>query len=345
MSIIRFFRDVICAPYSIPIGIINYKFKTLGMCSETSKKELDIREKTDHDVSYSGSVGHTRDDLTSASTYNVFNQAIQDILIDASNIERQTVNTDSTVTISCPDFISSEGDGTTGPEYTTWLKDQGEKKMGNDGRMYDIQIFGCCPSIIQNSTITVIKFDNITENDYERIYNEIELHIQNTLTETGSDTPSSTDMSVLSGMYIKNLLIQSIRSQIENYTNQTVNIDLTMDYTDRYGRCSYDYDENGYLMVQETSCGRECFPPIGELECCGKPKVLEQTVTIETLTKNIIETSMTLIMDNRNTVDSDTTVTVNRITNYRVIVVSILWNVIIIFILFKIFGMFLRRIN
>ena len=347
MSIIRFFRDVICAPYSIPIGIINYKFKTLGMCSETSKKELDIKDTTDYDVSYSGSVGHTRDDLTSASTYSVFNQAIQDILIDASNIERQTVNTDSTVTISCPEFISSEGegDGTTGAEYTLWLKSQGENKMGNDGIMYDLQMFGCCPSIIQNTTIAVIKFDNITEDHYERIYNELELHIENTLTETGSETPSSTDMSVLSGMSIRNLLIQSIRSQIENYTNQTVNVDLIMDYTDRYGRCSYDYDENGYLMVQATSCGGECGPEIGPQKCCGRGKVLEQTVTIETLTKNIIETSMTLIMDNSNTIDSDTTVTVNRITNYRVIVVSILWNVIIIFILFKIFGMFLRRIN
>ena len=67
--------------------------------------------------------------------------------------------------------------------------------------------------------------------------------------------------------------------------------------------------------------------------------------TVEILTKNIIDTSMSLVMRNMNTVDSKTSVTVNRITNYRVIVVSLLLNVIIIFLLFKLFGMFLRRIN
>jgi hypothetical protein len=335
MGIGRFFRDVICAPYSIPIGLINYNVRTLGICSETSKKELDIRETTDHDVVYSGALENSAEDLTSKSDYSVLNQAIQNILTDASNKETRVVSAESTVTVNCPLVLPPEEDPY--GEYTKLLRDIGEKKMGDDGKMYELQMFGCCPDVNQTTNITVITFDNITEEHYESIYNELDLHIENTLTETGSDTPSNMDMSVLSGMYIKNVLKQSIKSQIENQTNQNVNVNLTMDYTDRYGRCAYDYDDNGYLIVGKTSCNRGL--------CGGKSKVLKQTVDIEILTKNIIETSMKLIMTNKNTIDSETTVTVNRITNYRVIVVSLLWNIIILFLLFKLFGMFLRRIN
>ena len=77
----------------------------------------------------------------------------------------------------------------------------------------------------------------------------------------------------------------------------------------------------------------------------GNPKVIKQIIEIEALSRNIINTSMGLVMENINKVDSKTDVTVNRITNYRVIVVSLLWNIIVIFILMKLFGMFLRRIN
>ena len=334
MSIGRFFRDVICAPYSIPIGLINYNVKTLGMCSKTSKKELDIMESTEHDVSYSGSVGHSGEDITSKSDYLVLNQAIQNILTDASNKETRNVSAESTTTVDCLFSLEEDPD----EEYISVLEDISEKKIGNDGRTYDLAVFQCCPTVQQTTNITVITFDNITEEHYESIYNELDLHIENTLTETGSDTPSNMDMSVLSGMYIKSVLKQSIKSQIENQTNQNVNVNLTMDYTDRYGRCVYDYDENGYLIVEESSCNDDG-------QCIGKSKVLKQTVDIEILTKNIIDTSMKLIMTNKNKIDSKTTVTVNRITNYRVIVVSLLWNVIILFLLFKLFGMFLRRIN
>ena len=42
MGFVDFLKDVICAPYSIPIGLINNK-KTLRMCSKTTKKELKLQ--------------------------------------------------------------------------------------------------------------------------------------------------------------------------------------------------------------------------------------------------------------------------------------------------------------
>ena len=323
MSIGRFFRDVICAPYSIPIGLINYNVKTLGMCSKTEKKELDIKETTDHNKVYSSGVGSAREDLTSMTDFSVVNKAVQDILTDAANFETRTVITDTTFNKRCPPVLPLEDD----PEadYTRWLYDLETKKVGDDGKIYELPLFGCCPDVEQTTNITIITFDNITEDHYEQIYNELELHVENSLTETGSDNPSNVDMSVLSSLNIKNVLKQQVRSEIKNQTDQNINVNLTLDYTDRYGRCEYEMDENGRWWA--------------------KNKILKQTIDIEVLTKNIINSSMKLVMKNVNTVYSKTETTVNRITNHRIIVVSLLWNVIVLFLLSKLFGTVLRKIN
>jgi hypothetical protein len=336
MTIGRFFRDVICAPYSIPIGLINYNVQTLGICSETVKKELDIKESTEHDVLYSGSVGNVRPDLSSLSEYSVLNQAIQNILTKASNRSSKSAVANTTFNRRCSPILPLEEDPDA--SYTVDLQEnKTEKRIGTDGKLYELQTFGCCPVVEQTTNITFITFDNISEEDYENIYNEIDLHVENKLSETGSSNPSSSRMSVLSKMDIKNILKQNIKSQIDNVSNQVVEVSMEIDYTDRYQRCEYDFDENGYLMVDKTNCNNGL--------CSGNPKVIKQIIEIEALSKNIINTSMGLVMENINKVDSKTDVTVNRITNYRVIVVSLLWNIIVIFILMKLFGMFLRRIN
>ena len=323
MGIGRFFRDVICAPYSIPIGLINYNVKTLGMCSETTKKELDIKDATEHDKVYTGETGTAREDITSMSDYSVLNQAIQDILTDAANFETRTIIATTAFNKKCPPILSLEDDPNA--DYTRWLYNLGTTKLGNDGKLYELPLFGCCPDVEQTTNITVITFDNITEDHYEQIYNEIEMHVENSLTETGAERSANVNMSVLSSMNIKNVLKQQVRNEIKNQTDQNINVDLTLDYTDRYGRCEYEMDQHGKWW--------------------SKNKLLKQTIDIEVLTKNIINTSMKLVMKNINTVDSKTSTTVNRITNHRIIVVSLLWDVIVIFLLFKLFGAFLRKIN
>ena len=120
-------------------------------------------------------------------------------------------------------------------------------------------------------------------------------------------------------------MIKQVKNEIKNQTDQNINVNLTLDYTDRYGRCEYEMDENGRWWA--------------------KNKILKQTIDIEVLTKNIINSSMKMVMKNVNTVDSKTETTVNRITNHRIIVVSLLWNVIVIFLLSKLFGALLRKIN
>ena len=90
MGIGEFIIDVICAPYSIPIGLINSK-KTLSMCGKTTKKELKLEETTTMSKAYKGRVGTQTEDVSSNTDYSVLNLAIQDILRRNQNITTHNI--------------------------------------------------------------------------------------------------------------------------------------------------------------------------------------------------------------------------------------------------------------
>ena len=52
MKVGRIFKEVFCAPYSIPIGLINYKVQTLGMCSDVRSEKLEGDLDDTHDSLY-----------------------------------------------------------------------------------------------------------------------------------------------------------------------------------------------------------------------------------------------------------------------------------------------------
>ena len=57
MGFVDFLKDVVCAPYSIPIGLINNK-KPLRMCSKTTKKELKLQDTSSRSKSYKEELEH-----------------------------------------------------------------------------------------------------------------------------------------------------------------------------------------------------------------------------------------------------------------------------------------------
>ena len=63
-------------------------------------------------------------------------------------------------------------------------------------------------------------YENATFDDYESIFNEIEINIENTLNEQGSDRPSNTRIGVLSSNVVKSQLIANIQEKITSTTNQ-----------------------------------------------------------------------------------------------------------------------------
>ena len=324
MGIVDFLRDVVCAPYSIPIGLINNR-RPLGMCSKTTKKELKLQETSSASKGYQGRIGTQRSDCSSFTEYEVLNAAIHNILRRNENISQQSVSASQQSTISCPLVVPLEDDprGT----YDRKLKSTIETKIteNKDKQKIELQSFDCCPVVDQNITINVSTWENITETDIQDIYNEIELNMENTVMEQGGEAVPGTHASVLSKMGIENVLIQKIDEIIKNTSSQNVNISQSLNYIDRYQRCEHFMDEDGLWWF--------------------KPKKLNQSITIDVLSKNIIESTNRLIMNNESKMDSKTTVVINRITNYRVIVCSLLLNIVICYIIIKMFMKFLERMN
>ena len=329
-GIIRFIRDVICAPYSIPIGLIN-KEKPLDMCGITSKKELDIKEVSTSDRAYAGSIGTEREDVSSMTNYYVLSQAIQDILRKNQNIDSKEIEATNIANVTCPLVVPLEEDPNA--VYDRRLRKITTEKIGRNGKSYELPVFnnssadmgGCCPVVDQTTNIRVSSWNESIERDTEEIYNEIDLHIQNNLIEQGSEEASDTEVSVLSSLEIRSVLKQKIREIIRNTSQQNVTISQGLNYTDRYGRCEHVMDRDGKWWYQ--------------------PKTLQQSIDIDVLSRNIIESTNRLIMKNKHKIDAETTVVVQRITNYRVIVASLLLNIAVCYMIYKLFALFLERIN
>ena len=321
-GIVRFVRDVICAPYSIPIGLINKK-KPLDMCGVTSKKELDIHETSTGNIGYSGSIGTVKEDVSSITKYNVLNQAIQDVLRRNSNIINMDINTENTANISCPLTVPLSEDPTMA--YNTRIRNIKTKKVNKDGSIAELPVFGCCPRPYQLSSIKVYKENSNIEKDVEDIFNEIDLHIQNNLTEQGSEETTNAEVNVLSSVEIQSILKQKIRENITNTINQNVRVSQGLNYKDRYQRCEYYMDTNGNWYADS--------------------KILKQLIDIDILSRNIIESTNSLVFNNKNKIDASTSVVVKRLTNYRVIVASLLLNIAVCYILYKCFAVLLDNIN
>ena len=356
MGIGRFFRDVVCAPYSIPIGIINSNGKPLGMCSESKTVTLDLNEEENNSGIHKHKIGTQKQDIISSSELNILNQTIQNILMDthnlstiqvsgklSANVKSWTEDEDGKITM----VLSEEEDPL--HEYTTYIQGYKTEKMGDDGNIYAVFEFGCHPTAQQVQNIQTYQINSISNDTFEQIYNEIQTSIENTTIETGSDIPSSTFTSILSENTTKSLLRQNIDSMIVNLSDQRVNASLNLDYIDRYGRCIYNFNDINQLIVSKNRCRlketSDNLPNYIYGICLGGSNILKQSLNVEIISKNIIDISIGTIMKNVNNIDSKTEVTINRITNHRIIVVSLLFNVIIIYLVFKMFGMFLRGIN
>ncbi len=334
-----FIQSVICAPYSIPIGIINSK-KTLGVCSETINQDLEVKDISDTNRVYSGNIGTVDEGVNTSSHYDVLVQNVNNILRKHKQTSSVNVNAHTMANINCRIGITEPID----PAYHNFLTgartDRGvhesidcwnkyedthncrhrftKKYKDSNGRVHKVPVYGCCPSVDQKTTIDVETYEGASYNDYQEIANEIDLYVNNTLNVQGSDEPSNTQLNVGSSNEVRNQLIVNIEEKITNATQQNLNISQSLDYTDRYGMCHQ-------VMGQD-----------GRVRSVGKR--LKQSIDIDILSKNIINSSIKILMKNDVSVKSTTDVTLQRITNYRVIVCSLLSNVVCLYLLFKMFS-------
>jgi len=359
MKIGQFFKEVVCAPYSIPIGLINYKVQTLGMCSKVSSELIEEDTKDTHNSLYKDRSEIESSDIISSSQVAILNQGIQNILAETSNLDTVTVSSEAVANVSAW-TVDDKGEVVTilplsedpNNEYTEYIYNYKNEKLGEDGNIYLVNEFGCTPTVEQTQTIKIYSLDSISIESFEEILSEIVSSIENTMTETGSETPSTTYTSVLTDNKIKSMLKQKIDTEMTNISKQTVSSNLQLDYIDRYGKCVYDYTDKG--LLKSNSGGNYClirenynneYPRHIYGICRGSSNILKQTVNIEIISKNIIDISIGMILDNKNNVQTTNKVTINRVTNHRVIVVSLLFNVIILYLLYKLFSVFINSIN
>lgn len=358
MTIGKFFKDVFCAPYSLPIGIINYKVATIGFCSKTKSESIELSEIDNHSSLYKDKAEIEQQDIISSSQLAILNQGIQDILSETYNLNTQTIS--SSVSATVKSFtIDDDGEVTTilsqsedpNNEYLQFIRNYKTEKLGDDGNIYLIKEFGCTPPTIdQVQEINVYSISELNYTSFERIISEVSASIENTFAETDSDIPSSTYTSVLTDNRIKNMIKQKIDSMITNISSQTINTELELEYIDRYGKCIYDYTEKGLLKTNtdKHTCNLQRdldIPDYIHGVCTGTPNKLKQSVNIEVISKNIIDITIGLVLETTNNVDTESKVKINRVTNHRAIVVSLLFNVIFIYLLFKLFSLFLKSIN
>ena len=257
MTIGKFFKDVFCAPYSLPIGIINYKVATVGFCSKTTSESIEINEIDNHSSLYKDKSEIEKQDIISSSQFAILNQGIQDILAETYNLNTQTITSNVAATVKA--FTTDDnGEVTTilpqsedpNNEYLQFIRNYKTEKLGDDGNIYLIKEFGCTPPTVdQVQEINIYSTSEISITNFERIISEVSASIENTLTETGSDIPSSTYTSVLTDNKIKNMIKQKINAMITNISRQTVNTELELEYIDRYGKCHYDFTDKGLLKT------------------------------------------------------------------------------------------------
>ena len=246
MGILKFIIDVVCAPYSIPIGLINSK-KPLDMCGITTKKELKLEEVSTTSKGYSGRIGTLREDISSFTDYEVLYLAIQDILKRTENISQQSVSTSQRALIDNSQLVVPLSEDPNAV-YDTKLNLVKETKEYEDGTTEELSSFKCNTVVSQETNISVSSWDSISDKDVEDIYNEVNLNIENTLVEQGGEGLTNTRASVTSSMTMKNVLMQKIREVIINTTAQNISISQGLNYIDRYGRCEHTINENGYWV-------------------------------------------------------------------------------------------------
>lgn len=317
------FMKLMCVPYTIPLGIINQYVFPIDICYSEKKQDLSYEGNTEEATVQGGSIGSRQNDLNNVSQYSNVNRNVMRILEQNKQISTVSSSSVNAADISC-DFHKREGDEDFKNMYktaNTWRK---HKNL-------DFSAYHCCPKVNQTGNITITQISDLSSQQVNEIKNEINNHIEYTLKEAGVGEVNM-NAGVKSNNEIQNDVYKNIQNQIFQSNNQNVMITQGLTYIDRYGMCDPTTVEeippnelaNLSPELKEACKNKKCAYAEG--------KTLKQTIDISTLSKNIINTSVDIIMENNSEIKQKTEVRVNRVGNYRLLVLSFLWNIIIIYL-------------
>ena len=300
---------VMCAPYSIPLGLINVSgIYNFDMCYDTNplfSKSDSYDEETKNNTVWTPStpMGISTPEITSATDVSLITQAVLNKLRKYVQITEINVTAKNNAKIIANYNEIENARKLSKLEYT------------KDGNRY--AVFHCPPRVQQVTNIEVYDFTQMKDSDKQDIINDIEAEVTNELKKNGVDQ-GGLNLLMQNNVKMKAKLKMNMERIMLQSNQQNINISQSLTYIDRYGYC----DNTG-----ERSRG----------------KLLKQTIDLKAISINIINSSTSLMMNNDMKVSSKTTVVVDKVQNYRIIFLSFIWNIVCVWLSFKLLTMIINR--
>ena len=168
----------------------------------------------------------------------------------------------------------------------TGIEDSGiaDKKNSRDQKMY-----GCCPIFNQESVENIVVISEIKEEQQVEMVNKIKAKVTDTLHEQGK-SQVDIDAHVDNMNKIQSTLISNVSSKVEQFIRQQSVSEQEIEYTDNMGICFN-----------------------------GRARVMEQKTVLDSLSINIITSSLDQIMKNDNNIVATTDTTVTRVSNWIIL--------------------------
>jgi len=225
-------------------------------------------------------------------------------------------------------------------------------------------VYGCSPNIEQKQQITSYSLNISEEELTQKLSNKIRLQTDTSVEiqgEVNACTPKiSSTVRNNTAVTMKTKIANNIRQLI----NQEVDVSQNLKIEDKYGMCSPPYpfrckklaSDNVYPQKGGKCNCKELLDPVinGEwttkvtsecedpndckcYNCCqSNQRWLRQSITIESVAKNIAKSSAEIEMKNKISTKVDNSVKYVQEVPARIVMLSFLWNVAAVYILYYI---------
>lgn len=327
-------KGIVCGSYSIPLGYLNHKnYITIDACYDSVSASKKVQDHTNGEMSsgYNHMVGIKKPGFSQTNRMKVVNSNVVEIL--NKNITMKSQNQEIIQDVNNNFGLSRIGakldiDNKIVPnEYGAWseydIQLMNDSKWNHEG--YTMQSYNCEAEVDQTATLEIIGNQSINEEVIEEISNEVTGGLESELMDSAPAyaNPRELQIQMATLSEVKNLIKVSIENKINQFIEQNSNIGQKIIYEDNYGICDPEkYDERGtYVGI-----------------------TIKQSAKISSLASNIINSSVEVVIDNSTTINSKSDVKITKIMEYRIIVLSFLWNLIYIYMLFLLVMHFINKV-
>ena len=327
----NFFVNVLCYPYSFPFGIINEYLDSIPFlnnyidsipfCYDETHKGLDINKKKNKDIYHTFDTTEDKDrlkkDMKSGVKLDIMNQKISNIIKKNSQFSSTTQITDQTATIK-NQWIDTSDKNTIDEQvkrYQDILKNHKRPFYNKKTKKLEyVQSYFCNTNVHQTSNEKIVKINKIDSKDKEEIVNHVRAHVVDHLQEMGAEEVAiKASARTIDKMH--NTLLNQIDTTVEQVTHQLSIVSSNIHYIDRYGYCDIERD------IKNPNYGKP------------KGKKISQKSQLKSISKNISNQSIDIIMKNKEMVDIISKIKINRVDNW-VVIASIILDIICFIICF-----------